>query len=102
MVIETANRSVDVGLFTMTESISFEYPNPDFSDFDKDKDKSCFKVGQVWVVYDTLDGMPRLYGIIREILSPKFKLCITWLEPKPLNETKWLYEGFLSSVVGSK
>ncbi|WMV09438.1 hypothetical protein MTR67_002823 [Solanum verrucosum] len=97
MEIETANRSVGVGLCTMTESKSFEYPDPDFSNFDKDKDESCFKVGQVWVVYDTLDGMPRFYGIIREILSPEFKLRITWLEPEPLNETKWLYEGFLPS-----
>ncbi|XP_006338016.1 uncharacterized protein [Solanum tuberosum] len=95
MEIETTNGSVDVWLCTMTESKSFEYPDPDFSDFDKDKNESCFKVGQVWAVYDTLDGMPRFYGIIREILSPEFKLCITWLEP--LNETKWLYEGFVPS-----
>ncbi|KAK4737446.1 hypothetical protein R3W88_001143 [Solanum pinnatisectum] len=81
----------------MTESKSFEYPDLDFNDFDKDKNESCFKVGQVWVVYDTLDGMPRFYGIIREILSPKFQLRITWLEPEPLNEAKWLYEGFLAS-----
>ncbi|KAK4737441.1 hypothetical protein R3W88_001138 [Solanum pinnatisectum] len=74
----------------MTKSKSFEYPDPDFSDFDKDR------YGQVWAVYDTLDGTPRFYGIIREIFSLEFKLCIAWLEPEPLNETKWLYEGFLA------
>ncbi|KAG5632169.1 hypothetical protein H5410_003886 [Solanum commersonii] len=95
MEIETTNGSVDVGLCTMTKSKSFEYPDLDFSDFDKDE--SCFKVGQVWAVYDTLDCMPRFYDIIRDILSPKFKLCITWLEPELLNETKWLYMGFLPS-----
>ncbi|KAH0781641.1 hypothetical protein KY290_001239 [Solanum tuberosum] len=97
MEIDTTNGSVDVGLCTMSESKSFEYPDLDFSNFDKDKDESCFKVGQVWAVYNTLDGMPRFYGIIREILSPEFKLCITWLELEPVNETKWLYESFLAS-----
>ncbi|XP_025884719.1 uncharacterized protein [Solanum lycopersicum] len=98
MEIETSNESVhDIGLCTVTESKSLEYPDPDFSNFYKDKDESCFKVGQVWAVYDTFDGMPRFYGVIRDILSPEFKLRITWLEPEPLNETKWLYEGFLTS-----
>ncbi|KAG5628146.1 hypothetical protein H5410_013364 [Solanum commersonii] len=45
--------------------------------FDKDKGKPCFKVGQVWAAYDTLDVMPRFYAIIRNILSPAFKLCIS-------------------------
>uniref|UniRef100_M1DT74 DNAJ heat shock N-terminal domain-containing protein n=1 Tax=Solanum tuberosum TaxID=4113 RepID=M1DT74_SOLTU len=43
MEIDTANGSVDVGLCTMSESKSFEYPDLDFSNFDKDE--SCFKVG---------------------------------------------------------
>ncbi|WMV10230.1 hypothetical protein MTR67_003615 [Solanum verrucosum] len=34
------------------------------------------EVGQVWAAYDTLDVMPRFYAIIRNILSPAFKLCI--------------------------
>ncbi|KAK6803351.1 hypothetical protein RDI58_001135 [Solanum bulbocastanum] len=45
MEIETTNGSVDVGLCTMTKSKSFENPDPDFNNFDKDKDESCFKVG---------------------------------------------------------
>ncbi|WMV10239.1 hypothetical protein MTR67_003624 [Solanum verrucosum] len=75
---ETANERVDVGPSTMTEPKTFECADPDFSDFDKDKEESCFKVGQVWAVYDTLDAMPRFYAIIRKILSPAFKLRITW------------------------
>uniref|UniRef100_M1C3B6 DNAJ heat shock N-terminal domain-containing protein n=1 Tax=Solanum tuberosum TaxID=4113 RepID=M1C3B6_SOLTU len=108
---ETANERVDVplkgsvdlpsdvGPSTMTEPKTFECADPDFSDFDKDKEESCFKVGQVWAVYDTLDAMPRFYAIIRKILSPAFKLRITWLEPDPLNEdeTKWLSEGLPAS-----
>ncbi|KAH0781646.1 hypothetical protein KY290_001244 [Solanum tuberosum] len=46
MEIETTNGSVDVGLCTMTESKSFEYPDPDFSDFDKDKNE----VGDLFLV----------------------------------------------------
>ncbi|XP_055818231.1 uncharacterized protein LOC129887240 [Solanum dulcamara] len=89
----------DVGPSTMTEPETFDCADPDFSDFDKDKEESCFKVGQVWAVYDTLDAMPRFYAVIRKILSPAFKLRITWLEPDPLNEdeTKWLSEGFPAS-----
>ncbi|XP_049347763.1 uncharacterized protein LOC125812296 [Solanum verrucosum] len=108
---ETANERVDVplkgsvdlpsdvGPSTVTEPKTFECADPDFSDFDKDKEESCFKVGQVWAVYDTLDAMPRFYAVIRKILSPAFKLCITWLEPDPLNEdeTKWLSEGLPAS-----
>ncbi|TMW91228.1 hypothetical protein EJD97_014605, partial [Solanum chilense] len=75
--IEVANVSVDAGLCTMTESKSSEYPHTDFSNFDKDKDESCFKVGHVWFVYDTFD--------------------VTWLEPEPLNETKGLNERFIAS-----
>ncbi|PHU29861.1 hypothetical protein BC332_01954 [Capsicum chinense] len=89
----------DVGPSTMTEPETFECADPDFSDFDKDREESCFKIGQVWAVYDTLDAMPRFYAVIRKILSPAFKLRITWLEPDPLNEdeTKWLSEGLPAS-----
>ncbi|KAK6803542.1 hypothetical protein RDI58_001326 [Solanum bulbocastanum] len=75
---ESVNLPSDVGPSTMTEPKTFECAYPDFSDFDKDKEESCFKVGQVWVVYDTLDAMPRCYAVIRKILSPAFKLRITW------------------------
>ncbi|KAK6803544.1 hypothetical protein RDI58_001328 [Solanum bulbocastanum] len=70
----------------MTKLKTFEYAYTNFSNFDKDKDKSYFKVRQVWAAYDTLDAMPRFYAVIRKILSPAFKLCITWLEPETLNE----------------
>ncbi|WMV09923.1 hypothetical protein MTR67_003308 [Solanum verrucosum] len=56
---ETAKVSVDVpldvGPSALTESKTFEYADLDFSNFDKEKDESCFKVGQVWDAYDTLD-----------------------------------------------
>ncbi|CAN4123254.1 unnamed protein product [Withania somnifera] len=89
----------DPGPSTMTEPETFECADPDFSDFEKDREESCFKVGQVWAVYDTLDAMPRFYAVIRMILPPAFKLRITWLEPDPLNEDeiRWLSEGLPAS-----
>ncbi|XP_016471734.2 uncharacterized protein LOC107793780 [Nicotiana tabacum] len=96
---QTFDLPSDLGPSNMNEPETFEYPDPDFSDFEKDREESCFKVGQVWAVYDTLDAMPRFYAVIRKIFSPAFKLHITWLEPDPLdkNETKWQSDGFPAS-----
>ncbi|KAK4849866.1 hypothetical protein QYF36_001524 [Acer negundo] len=63
-----------------------KYPDPDFSDFDKDRAESCFAVNQVWAIYDTCDGMPRYYARIKKVFSPGFKLQITWLDPVPDDE----------------
>lgn len=69
----------------------FQYPDPDFSDFDKDRKQECFAAGQIWAVYDTMEAMPRFYAQIKKVLSPGFKLRITWLEPDPddEDEIKW-------------
>lgn len=77
----------------------FQYPDPDFSDFDNDRREGCFAVGQIWAVYDTLDAMPRFYARIRKVLSPGFKLRITWLEPDPddENEIEWVNEDLPTS-----
>ncbi|KAK8589764.1 hypothetical protein V6N12_024155 [Hibiscus sabdariffa] len=60
-----------------------EYPEPEFSDFEKQRAENCFAVNQVWAMYDTLDGMPRFYAWINKVFNPGFKLQITWLEPYP-------------------
>lgn len=75
------------------------YPDPDFNDFDKGRKEGSFSVGQIWAVYDTLDAMPRFYARIRKVLSPGFKLSMTWLEPDPDNEIeiKWVEEGLPAS-----
>ncbi|KAL1320121.1 hypothetical protein HN51_064850 [Arachis hypogaea] len=59
------------------------YPDPEFSDFDKDKKEESFAAGQIWAIYDMADGMPRFYALIKKVMSPGFKLRITWLEPDP-------------------
>ncbi|KAM7485140.1 hypothetical protein LguiA_001149 [Lonicera macranthoides] len=82
-----------------TEPETYEYPDPDFSDFDKDRKEDRFAVGQIWAIYDTLDAMPRFYARITKVLSPGFKMKITWLEPDPDNEDdiKWVGEGLPAS-----
>ncbi|KAK0599364.1 hypothetical protein LWI29_004654 [Acer saccharum] len=63
-----------------------DYPDPEFSDFDKDRAESCFAVNQVWSIYDSCDGLPRYYARIKKVFSPGFKLQITWLDPDPDDE----------------
>ncbi|KAJ1389964.1 hypothetical protein SESBI_37877 [Sesbania bispinosa] len=74
--------------------IAYVYFEAEFSDFDKDKKKECFVAGQIWAVYDTTHGMPRFYALTRKVLSPRFKLQITWLESHLGNndEMKWVNE----------
>ncbi|GAB2295064.1 hypothetical protein Dimus_029246 [Dionaea muscipula] len=61
-------------------------PDPDFHDFDDGRKEECFKVGQIWAVYDTVDAMPRFYARISKVFSSGFEVRITWLEPHPVHE----------------
>lgn len=84
---------------TATEPETYVYPDPEFSDFDKNTKEECFSVGQIWAIYDELDCMPRYYALIKKVLSPGFKLQITWLQPVPDNkdEKRWVAEGLPAS-----
>ncbi|KAE9594625.1 putative DnaJ domain-containing protein [Lupinus albus] len=77
-----------------SESTSFAFPDPEFNDFDKDKKEECFEAGQIWALFDTADGMPRFYAIIRKVFSHGFKVRLTWLEPDPDedDEIHWFNE----------
>uniref|UniRef100_A0A2N9EJR0 J domain-containing protein n=1 Tax=Fagus sylvatica TaxID=28930 RepID=A0A2N9EJR0_FAGSY len=77
----------------------FQYPDSDFSDFDKDRKQECFKAGQIWAVYDNMEAMPRFYAHIKKVFSPGFKVRITWLEPDPddEDEIKWFKEDLPTS-----
>ncbi|CAL1382007.1 unnamed protein product [Linum trigynum] len=55
----------------------------EFSDFEKEKAEHCFGVNQTWALYANQDCMPRFYARVTKLLSPGFKLEITWLEPCP-------------------
>ncbi|KAL0338938.1 UNVERIFIED_CONTAM: DnaJsubfamily B member 4 [Sesamum angustifolium] len=69
-------------------------PDPEFSDFEKERDESCFDVNQFWACYDTLDGMPRFYAKVKKVCPSPFELSITWLEADPIDEAygKWVDE----------
>lgn len=54
--------------------------DPEFSNFDKQREESCFKVGQIWALYDEGEGMPRFYALIKKVRTPSFLINYVWLE----------------------
>ncbi|KAL4555375.1 hypothetical protein LXL04_037993 [Taraxacum kok-saghyz] len=76
-------------------------PDPDFHDFDTDRSEEVFKPKQIWAMYDEEDGMPRLYCLIRQVISLKpFQLYISYLNSKTDSEfgsIKWVESGFTKS-----
>ncbi|XP_048232931.1 uncharacterized protein LOC8264015 [Ricinus communis] len=80
---------------------SITVPDPDFHDFDKDRSEECFKPKQVWAIYDEDDGMPRLYCLIRQVVSVNpFKILITYLNSKTdteFGQVNWIDSGFTKS-----
>ena len=85
------HNNVDSSLEDASDLAFVNYPDPDFNDFDKGRKAEHFAAGQIWAAYDVLNAMPRFYARIKKVLSPGFKLQITWLEPDPKdeNEIKW-------------
>ncbi|CAH9094994.1 unnamed protein product [Cuscuta europaea] len=74
----------DSDLNNVDDSVqTYTYPDPEFHDFDKDKEESCFAADQLWACYDTADGMPRFYAHIKKIYSPEFAIQFNWLEIHP-------------------
>ncbi|CAN1167876.1 DnaJ homolog subfamily B member 5 [Linum perenne] len=74
---------LDSGHEMELDSQHIHCPDAEFSDFEKDKSEDCFKLNQVWALYDDIDSMPRFYAQIKKILSPDFKLLVNWLEACP-------------------
>ncbi|XP_076887639.1 uncharacterized protein LOC143537849 [Bidens hawaiensis] len=76
-------------------------PDPDFHDFDKDRIEEMFKAKQIWAIYDEEDGMPRLYCLIRQVISSNpFRVYISYLSSKTDTEfgcVKWIESGFTKS-----
>ncbi|CAH8271538.1 unnamed protein product [Arabidopsis lyrata] len=77
-----------------------EFVGPKFNDFGNLREEVNFAVGQTWALYDTTDGMPRLYAQIRKVSAPSFGLRITYLEPDPDDEKElqWFEEDLPVSV----
>lgn len=76
-------------------------PDSDFHDFDRNRSEDCFEARQIWAIYDEDDGMPRLYCVVREVLSVQpFKIDIAYLSSKTdieFGTMKWVQYGFTKS-----
>ncbi|XP_062182427.1 uncharacterized protein LOC133886669 [Phragmites australis] len=89
---EEATETVGEKMPCYSECVSL--PDPDFFYFEKFRDVNLFAVGQIWALYDNLDGMPRYYAQIKHFDACNFKVHLTWLEYDTMNEDeeKWIYE----------
>jgi len=75
------------------EPETFDVPDPDFHDFDKDRTENDIASGQIWAVYDNIDGMPRFYLRINKVISREPLKCqISWLESCPANDEQEEWE----------
>ncbi|KAK7351014.1 hypothetical protein VNO77_10135 [Canavalia gladiata] len=78
--------------------VTINVPDPDFHNFDLDRDENSFAKDQVWAAYDDDDGMPRYYARIHRVISIKpFKMQISWLNSRSNNELgpiDWVGSGF--------
>ncbi|KAK4735142.1 hypothetical protein R3W88_009403 [Solanum pinnatisectum] len=69
------------------EATSMTVPDPDFHNFDKDRMEKSFDENQVWAAYDTYDGLPHYYALIRDMISKNpFKVQFSWLNSKNNSE----------------
>ncbi|GAB2274997.1 hypothetical protein Dimus_009765 [Dionaea muscipula] len=84
--------------------VTLTVPDSDFHDFDRDRSEECFKPKQIWALYDEEDGMPRLYCLIREVISVKpLKIQVSYLSSKTDAEfglVNWINSGFTKSCGG--
>ncbi|KAH7420953.1 hypothetical protein KP509_13G032100 [Ceratopteris richardii] len=63
------------------EAEKYVVPDPEFHDFDAHRQEKDIKAGQMWASYDDIDGLPRFYFRVKEVLSlDPFRVSISWLE----------------------
>ncbi|CAN0890715.1 Chaperone protein dnaJ 49 [Linum grandiflorum] len=84
---ETQKKSLSLQKCTTEKNLEIDGPemmeveDSDFYDFDIDRGEKSFKKGQVWGIYDDIDGMPRHYGLIDEVVSVNpFEVKLSWLD----------------------
>ncbi|RZC46086.1 hypothetical protein C5167_039025 [Papaver somniferum] len=80
LVTTMTDLGVSIDQSAIPGTISIVVPDPDFHDFDMERSEGCFKPKQIWALYDEEDGMPRLYCLIRQVISLKpFKIRVSYL-----------------------
>jgi hypothetical protein len=57
-----------------------QIPDTIFFDFDEVRKEADVQVGQIWALYDEVDGMPRFYGRVDSVEHNPFLVDLTWLE----------------------
>ncbi|KAI3420567.1 DUF3444 domain-containing protein, partial [Psidium guajava] len=79
---KTANLEVEKSRGSKSKDlVAMAVVDSDFYDFDKDRVERSFKKGQVWAVYDNIDGQPRHYGLVNEVICINpFKVRLSWLD----------------------
>ncbi|PIA26092.1 hypothetical protein AQUCO_10000034v1 [Aquilegia coerulea] len=80
-----------------------EQTNTTFNDLDGFNVKKYFELNQVWALWHDVDGMPRSYARIHQVLPAELKVEVALLEPQPMTneETQWLVEKNLPVACGA-
>ncbi|XP_077239888.1 uncharacterized protein LOC143880791 [Tasmannia lanceolata] len=70
------------------------YPEPEFHNFEADTPKDEFRQGQIWALYNDIDGMPKYYAQIKRVCLANSEMQVAWLEPCPVTEEeiRWFEE----------
>ncbi|MCO5611274.1 hypothetical protein L7F22_065526 [Adiantum nelumboides] len=76
-------------------------PDADFFNFDKGREEKDVEVGQVWALYDDMDGLPRYYMKVKDVRLNPFKVSVGWFEVrKPTEEQSELLDSGHSFACG--
>lgn len=76
-------------------------PDTNFHQFDNDRGERDIGVGQIWAIYDDIDGMPRFYGKIVKVEQSPFKADLQWLEAQISKRSQeWLESTTLAISCG--
>lgn len=89
---DTGEIGTDADSGDNSDTDRYHCDDPEFNDFDKNRDFSNFAVNQYWACYDSVDSMPRFYARVKKVCLSPFEVVITWLEADPTDDIhkKWI------------
>jgi Domain of unknown function (DUF3444) len=107
MLVERARIDLGFKLETLKNIVYedktvLDVSDPEFHDFDMDRNRHTFQKEQVWACYDDDDGMPRFYAFVQKKLSSKkFKILFSYLKSPSTAEfgcLSWIGSGFVKTL----